>query len=160
MGNTMNEWRGIGNLGKDPEIRTFQNGDKIANLSLGCTDTWRDRDGNEKKRTFWAAVKVTGRKVSFVEQYLKKGNRLLVGGRMETRKWQDQSGQDRYATEVVCDDFDGKIQNLTPRSESDQSQSGGNSQRDHGRSQNNNQSGTRGGWDAPSNNDLDDEIPF
>lgn len=160
MGNTMNEWRGIGNLGKDPEIRTFQNGDKIANLSLGCTDTWRDRDGNEKKRTFWAAIKVTGRKVSFVEQYLKKGNRLLVGGRMETRKWQDQSGQDRYATEVVCDDFDGKIQNLTPRSESDQGQSNGYGQRDQGRSQNNNQSSNRGGWDAPSDRDLDDEIPF
>ena len=117
MTNTLNEWRGIGNLGKDPEIRAFPNGDKVANLTLGCSDTWKDRDGTEKKRTFWAAIKVTGRKVAFVEQYLRKGNRLLVGGRMETRKWKDQSGQERYATEVVCDDFSGIIQNLTPRNE-------------------------------------------
>lgn len=150
MANTLNEWRGIGNLGKDPEVRTFQNGDKIANLTLGCSDTWKDRDGNEKKRTFWASVKVTGRKVSFVEQYLKKGNRLLVGGRLETRKWTDQNGQDRYTTEVVCDDFEGKIHNLTPRENSqDQSRSNSGAGSSSGQE-----------WNNSSNDDLDSEIPF
>lgn len=156
MTNTLNEWRGIGNLGKDPEIRTFQNGDKVANLTLGCSDTWKDRDGTEKKRTFWAAIKVTGHKVAFVEQYLRKGNRLLVGGRMETRKWQDQSGQDRYVTEVVCDDFNGIIQNLTPRNDAQGGQSGGYDQRAR--------SAPSGGQKRPQDswgdNDLDSDIPF
>ena len=117
MANSFNEWRGVGNLGKDPEIRTFQNGDKIANISIACTDKWKDRDGNEKSRIFWARIRVTGKKVDFIEKYIKKGNKLLVGGRLEERKWQDQNGQERSSIEIVCGDYEGIIQNLTPRTD-------------------------------------------
>lgn len=151
MADTLNQWTGIGNLGRDPEVRTFQDGGKVANISLGCTDTWK-KDGQEQKRTFWAKVVLKGNRAN-VADHLKKGDRILVQGRLEERKWQDQSGNDRYSTEVVVDGFSGRVQFLTPKGDSGQStqQSSQRQQGDQQRS---------GGWDAPSNSGLDSEIPF
>ncbi|OUI98783.1 hypothetical protein HK15_13105 [Acetobacter orientalis] len=153
MADTLNRWSGIGNLGRDPEIRTFGDGGKIANLSLGCSDTWK-KDGQDQKRTFWAKVVLKGNKANAAE-HMQKGDRLLIEGRLEERKWQDQSGQDRYSTEIVVDGFSGRIQFLSSRSEGGQ---GGNQSQP--REQPRQQGGygqQSNGWGAP---DVDDEIPF
>lgn len=155
MADTLNQWSGIGHLGRDPEVRTFGDGGKIANISLGCTDTWQ-KDGQEQKRTFWAKVVLKGNRAN-VADHLKKGDRVFVQGRLEERKWQDQSGNDRYSTEVVVDGFSGRVQFLTPKSESGQSQQGQRTQSGDRGQKDGQQSG---GWDAPSNSDLDSEIPF
>jgi len=158
VANTLNVWTGIGNIGRDPEIRAFQNGDRIANVSLACTDKWTSRDGEKKERTFWAKIKVTGRKVDLIEQYVKKGDRCLFAGRLEERKWQDKEGNDRFSTEIVVDDFDGKVQFLSsPNRDVDQGQQRSADPR-HGGPRGAAPSGGSaggGGW-----NDIDDEIPF
>ncbi|MFT9025957.1 single-stranded DNA-binding protein [Acetobacter indonesiensis] len=159
MADTLNRWSGIGNLGRDPEIRTFQDGGKIANLSLGCTDTWK-KDGQDQKRTFWAKVVLKGNRAN-VADHLKKGDRILIEGRLEERKWQDQSGQDRYSTEVIVDGFSGRVQFLTTRTEGSSQPSGQSNQSSQqsyaGYDSSLNQ---RRGWDEGGSSDLDDEIPF
>lgn len=98
----LNEATLAGNLGRDPEVRTLNNGDKVANLALATSETWKDREtGERKERTEWHRVTVWGPLAGICEQYLRKGSKVLIRGRLETRKWQDQSGQDRYTTEVV-----------------------------------------------------------
>lgn len=100
----------IGNLGGDPEIRTFDSGDKVANFSLATSDRWKDRNtGEQKERTEWHRVAVFGKLVDVIEQYVRKGDKVLVEGAIRTRKWQDQSGQDRYSTEIVLTGFDSKL---------------------------------------------------
>jgi len=115
MARTLNRWQGIGRLGRDPEIRTGNNG-QIANLTIACSDTWT-KNGEKQERTYWARVVVFGKTAEIVEKYFHKGDRVYVEGTLTERKWKDQSGQDRYSTETVIDDFRGDIQNLTPRSE-------------------------------------------
>ena len=94
----------IGNLGKDPEVRHFPNGDAVANVSIACSESWKDKTTGEKKEsTEWVNLVFTRKLAEIVGQYLKKGSQIYVEGKLKTRKWQDKtSGQDRYTTEVVC----------------------------------------------------------
>lgn len=103
MSLTLNKVQIIGHLGKDPEIRTFQSGDKCANFSVATSEQWTDKSTGEKKeKTEWHQVAVLNQNiVKFVEKYLKKGMKVYVEGQLQTRKWTDQSGQDRYTTEIV-----------------------------------------------------------
>ena len=105
----LNQCNFIGNLGKDPEIRALSNGNEVANISLGVSKRWKDKDtGEQKEKTEWVRITVFGSKVNAVK-YLKKGSKVYVSGELQTRKWQDESGQDRYSTEVVIQGYGGDI---------------------------------------------------
>jgi len=93
----------IGNLGKDPEVRYLPSGEAIANSTLATTDTWKDKSGTKQERTEWHRVSFFGRQAEVVGEYLKKGSPIYVEGRIQTRKWQDKEGKDRYTTEIVAD---------------------------------------------------------
>ena len=93
----------IGNLGADPEVRFLPSGEAVANLRIATTDTWKDKDGNKQEQTEWHRVSFFGRTAEVCQQYLKKGSSVYVEGSIRTRKWQDQSGQERYTTEVRGD---------------------------------------------------------
>ena len=99
----------IGNLGADPDVRNTQNGDKVANVSLATTERWKDQAGMQQERTEWHRVVFFGGVAGVVESYLKKGSKIYVEGKLQTRKWQDQQGQDRYTTEVVVSGFGGTM---------------------------------------------------
>jgi single-strand DNA-binding protein len=102
MAGSVNKVILIGNLGRDPETRTFQNGGKVTNLRIATSETWKDRQtGERKERTEWHSVAVFGPLADIAERYLRKGSKVYLCGSLQTRKWQDQSGQDRYSTEVV-----------------------------------------------------------
>jgi single-strand DNA-binding protein len=103
MAGSINKVILVGNLGADPEVRSFQNGGKVCNLRLATSETWKDRDSGEKRdRTQWHTVAIFSEGIVRVaEQYLRKGSKVYIEGQLETRKWQDQQGQDRYSTEVV-----------------------------------------------------------
>ena len=111
MAGSLNKCMFIGNLGADPEIRSTASGQRIANMRLACTETWRDKaNGERRERTEWVSIVVfNDNLVRVVEQYAKKGSRLYIEGQMQTRKYQDKAGQDRYATEVVLQAFNGSI---------------------------------------------------
>lgn len=149
---SLNQCNIIGNLGRDPEVRSFQNGGKVCNLRLAVSETWKDKNtGERKERTEWVSVAIFSEGLARVaEQYLRKGSKVFISGKMQTRKWQDQSGQDRYSTEVVLQGFDAKLVML----DGPQGQSGGQSapqrQQDQG-------SGYGGGYGDP---DDGSEIPF
>jgi single-strand DNA-binding protein len=112
----------LGNLGKDPEVRSMQNGGKVANLSLATSETWKDKSTGEKKeKTEWHRVVIFGNLAEIAERYLKKGSKVYVSGALQTRKWQDKDGNDKYSTEVVLQGFqaelvmlDGKPNGSTP----------------------------------------------
>lgn len=109
----------IGNLGADPEIRSLNNGDKVANLRLAVSERWKDRaTGERKEKTEWVSVVAFGNVVGIIEQYVKKGSKIFISGKMQTRKWSDQSGQDRYSTEVVLQGFDSKLVLLDGKTDS------------------------------------------
>lgn len=153
-----NEVHLVGCLGRDPEVRTFQNGGKVANLRLATTRTWKDRNTGEKREeTEWHSVAITSDNlVGLVEKYTRKGSYLRIIGRLRTRKWQDQSGLDRYSTEIVVGGYDGKIGFLDR-------QGGGQRGDSYGGDQGGGYSdqGNHGGGTTPSlRPDLDDEIPF
>lgn len=99
----------IGNLGRDPEVKSTQRGDKVANLSIGCTEKWKDRDGNRQERTTWVPVVIWGALADVAERYLRKGSKVYVSGKFSVRKWQDRDGQDRYATEIILNGHDAKL---------------------------------------------------
>jgi len=101
----------IGHLGADPEVKSFQNGGRIANLRIAVTEKWKDKQsGEQKERTEWVPVTINSDGlVSVAERYLRKGSKVFVAGQFRTRKWQDQSGNDRYSTEVVLSGFDAKL---------------------------------------------------
>ena len=137
----------IGNLGADPEIRSFQNGGRVANLRIATSETWKDKNtGERQERTEWHTVAIfSDGLVNVVERYLKKGSKVFVEGKLQTRKWQDQNGNDRYSTEVVLQGFGGTLTMLDgPSGQAQPSGQGGQAQ----------PSG-QGGW-----NDIDDDIPF
>lgn len=145
----------IGNLGRDPEVRYTANGAAIANVAIATTDSWTDKETREKQeRTEWHRVVFFGRLAEIVGEYLKKGSQVYVEGRLQTRKWQDQSGQDRYTTEIVAND----MQMLGGRAGGgadaprDTSQDGGRASRPAG-------SVDRSAAPAPAD-DFDDDIPF
>ena len=147
----LNRCEFIGNLGRDPEVRTFSNGGKVCNLRLACTEKWKSADGERREKTEWVSISVfSDGLVRVCEQYLKKGSKIFVSGKLQTRKWQDQSGQDKYSTEVVLQGFDGTLVMLDGKS-------GDNSGGGYSAPQ-----GDQGGYGAGGRpgGDLDDEIPF
>jgi single-strand DNA-binding protein len=95
----------IGNLGKDPDIRYMPNGDAVANLTLATTEQWKDKAGEKQERTEWHRVSMFGRLAEVAGEYLKKGASIYVEGKLQTRKWQDKDGSDRYTTEIVCNEM-------------------------------------------------------
>jgi single-strand DNA-binding protein len=150
----------IGNLGRDPEVRSFQNGGKVCNLRIATSERWRDKNsGENREKTEWHSVSIFSEGlVRVCEQYLKKGSKVFVEGQLQTRKWQDQSGNDRYSTEVVLQGYSGTLTMLDGRD------GGGDSGNNFGQS---NQGGGSqgGGYDSNpqggiGHSDLDDEIPF
>ncbi|MGR3271900.1 single-stranded DNA-binding protein [Thalassococcus profundi] len=170
MAGSVNKVILIGNLGADPETRTFQNGGKVCNLRLATSETWKDRNtGERRERTEWHSVAIFSEPLARVaEQYLKKGSKVYIEGQLETRKWQDQSGNDRYSTEVVLRPYRSELTMLDGRGDGG---GGGGSYGGGGGSY----GGASGGYDdsrdggysgggsgparAPSR-DIDDEIPF
>lgn len=156
MSGSMNRVTILGRLGRDPEVRTFQNGGKIVNLRIATSDTWKDREtGERKERTEWHSVVIHAEGLCRIaEQYLRKGLRVLIEGRLETRKWQDQSGQDRYSTEVCVRQFHGSL-TILDRADDSGGSSGGDGYGDGyspGR--------VSGPSDGYQRHDLDDDIPF
>jgi single-strand DNA-binding protein len=116
----------IGNLGRDPEIRTFPNGGKVCNLRIATSESWRDKaSGERKERTEWHSVAIFSEPLAKIaEQYLRKGSKVYLEGQLETRKWSDQSGADRYATEVVLRPFRGELTLLDAREGGDRGNGG------------------------------------
>lgn len=147
---SLNQVSVIGNLGRDPEIKIMSNGDKVANMSIAVSEKWKDKNTGEKKeKTEWVPVTIWGPLVNVVENYLKKGSKVFVQGKFQTRKWQDQSGADRYSTEVVLQGFGGTLVMLDSASGgSGSSYSGGDTSG----------AGATVGSGVPD--DMDDEIPF
>lgn len=160
MAGSVNKVILVGNLGRDPEIRTFSNGGKVCNLRIATSENWKDKStGERRERTEWHTVAIFQEGlVRVCEQYLRKGSKVYIEGQLQTRKWQDQSGQDRYSTEIVLQGFNGSLIMLDGRGEGG---GGGGSQgggygggRDTG-------GGAGGGYGGPSGPaDMDDEIPF
>ncbi|NBC89060.1 MAG: single-stranded DNA-binding protein, partial [Alphaproteobacteria bacterium] len=111
MAGSLNKVMLIGNLGADPEVRSFQNGGRVCNLRLATSETWKDRNtGERQERTEWHNVAIfSDGLVNVAENYLRKGSKVYIEGKLQTRKWQDQSGQDRYSTEVVLRGYDGTL---------------------------------------------------
>jgi len=93
----------VGNLGRDPETRYTTGGDAVTNIRLATTDTWKDKNGEKQEKTEWHSIVFYGRQAEIAAEYLKKGRQIYVEGRLQTRKWQDKEGQDRYTTEIVAD---------------------------------------------------------
>ena len=152
----------LGNLGRDPEVRSFQNGNKVCNLRIATSETWKDKaSGERKEKTEWHSVAIFNEGlVRIAEQYLKKGSKVYIEGQLQTRKWQDQSGVDKYSTEVVLQGFGGT---LTMLDGANGEQGGGNSGGGSG-GYDSNQGGGSGGYGGGgspnSGRDLGDEIPF
>jgi single-strand DNA-binding protein len=164
MAGSVNKVILIGNLGRDPEIRTMQNGGKVAQLSLATSESWRDRNSGERQeRTEWHRVVIFDeRLVEVVEKYLKKGQKVYVEGQLQTRKWTDNQGQERYTTEVVLQRFRGELTMLSGR----EGGGGFGGPEDAGGGYEGGgfggggRSGGGGGRGGPPPKDLDDEIPF
>lgn len=160
MAGSLNKVMLIGNLGRDPEVRTFQNGNKVCNLRIATSETWKDRNtGERRERTEWHSVAIfNDGLIRVAEQFLRKGSKVYIEGQLQTRKWQDQSGADRYSTEVVLQGFGSTMTMLDGRNNDGGGQGGygdqsaGGNQGSDGGSYGNSQGG-------PSR-DLDDEIPF
>jgi single-strand DNA-binding protein len=161
MAGSVNKVILVGNLGRDPEIRTMQSGGRVANLSVATSETWRDKaSGERKERTEWHRVVVfNDNLVKVCESYLRKGSKVYIEGQLETRKWQDQSGQDKYSTEVVLRPYRGEITMLDTRGGG-----GGDFGGDpggYGGDGGGSSGGSGGGrGPAPARGDLDDDIPF
>ena len=119
MAGSVNKVILIGNLGRDPEVRSFQNGGKVCNLRIATSENWRDRNtGERREKTEWHSVAIMSEPlVKIAEQYLRKGSKVYIEGQLETRKWQDQSGQDRYTTEIVLRPYRGELTLLDGRGE-------------------------------------------
>jgi len=162
MAGSVNKVILIGNLGRDPEVRSFPNGGKVVNLRIATSERWRDKaTGENKERTEWHSVAIFNENLGRIaEQYLKKGSTVYIEGQLETRKWQDQSGQDRYSTEVVLRQFRGELTLLGGRGDS--SGGGGDYDQDRGGSFGGGGSsgGGGGGRGSMGGGGLDDEIPF
>ncbi len=162
MAGSVNKVILVGNLGRDPEIRSTQDGTKVANLSLATSETWRDRNSGERReRTEWHRVVIFNERLCEVaEKYLRKGSKIYIEGQLQTRKWTDQNGQDRYTTEVVLQRFRGELTMLDGR----QDGGGGGYSDEAGGGFGGGGSGGGGfgggGSGGGGGSDLDDEIPF
>jgi single-strand DNA-binding protein len=171
MAGSVNKVIIVGNLGRDPEVRSFPNGGKVVNLRIATSENWRDKQtGERKERTEWHSVAIFDENLAKVaEQYLRKGSTVYIEGQLETRKWQDQSGADRYSTEVVLRPFRSTVTMLGGRSDGGGSGSGGGGGYDD-RSGHEEGGQGGGGYSGASRggsggggggrSDMDDEIPF
>ena len=152
----------VGNLGDDPEVRSLNNGGEVVNMRVATSENWKDRDGNRQERTEWHRVVIFNENLGRVaKSYLKKGSKVYLEGQIQTRKWQDQSGQDRYSTEVVLQRFRGELV-LLDRREGGGGSYGGD---DYGDAAGGDFGGARGApggaaRSRPSTRDLDDDVPF
>ena len=168
MAGSVNKVIIVGNLGRDPEVRSFQNGGKVCNLRIATSETWKDRNtGERRERTEWHQVAIFNENLArLAEQYLRKGSKVYVEGKLETRKWQDQSGQDRYSTEVVIRNFGGELVLLGRDGEGGGGGgyggggSSGGGYDDGYSSGGGNPGGGSGGPGPAAPADMDDEIPF
>jgi single-strand DNA-binding protein len=157
MAGSVNKVILIGNLGRDPEVRNTQDGKPVVNLSVATSESWRDRtSGERRERTEWHRVVIFNERLADVAQkYLRKGSKVYLEGQLQTRKWTDQSGQDRYTTEVVLGQFRGELTMLDGRGEG-----GGGAYEapsDYGSAP---AAASAGGGRGGGGGDLDDEIPF
>ncbi|WP_412073722.1 single-stranded DNA-binding protein [Tritonibacter mobilis] len=178
MAGSLNKVMLIGNLGRDPEVRSFQNGGKVCNLRIATSETWKDRNtGERREKTEWHSVAIFNEGlVRVAEQFLRKGSKVYIEGQLQTRKWQDQSGQDRYSTEVVLQGFGSTLTMLDGRGEGgggggfgggqgggDYGGGGGGGYGGGGSYGGGGGGGNQGGGfggGGPSQNIDDDEIPF
>lgn len=163
MAGSVNKVILVGNLGQDPEVRQFGNGGQVCNLSIATSENWKDKQtGERREKTEWHRVAIFSEPLVRVAQnYLKKGSKVYIEGQLETRKWQDQNGQDRYTTEVVLRPYRSELTMLDGRSGGGDQMGGGYGQAVGA------PSGDYGGQGAPAGNqgggntyDLDDDIPF
>ena len=144
----------VGNLGRDPETRYTTSGDAVTNIRLATTDTWKDKNGEKQERTEWHNIVFYGRQAEIAGEYLKKGRQIYVEGRLQTRKWQDKEGQDRYTTEIIADRMQmlgGREGGAQPPAEPAQRAAGTDTR-----------GGAKGGAAPAKKNadDFDDDIPF
>ena len=176
MAGSLNKVMLIGNLGADPEVRSFQNGGKVCNLRIATSETWKDRNtGERQERTEWHTVAIFSEGlVNVAENYLKKGSKVFIEGQLQTRKWQDQNGQDRYSTEVVLRGYNGTLTMLDGRGEGGGMGGGGRQGGGYGGGGGQGGGGAGGGWNQGGGgsgggagggqgggyDDLDDDIPF
>lgn len=172
MAGSVNKVILIGNLGRDPEVRSFQNGGKVCNLNIATSETWKDRNtGERKEKTEWHRVAIFSEPlVRVAEQYLRKGSKVYIEGQLETRKWQDQSGQDKYTTEIALRPYRSELTMLDGRNEGGGDGNfggggggGGGGQMgydDRGGDYGGGQGGGGGSSSSAPSRDLDDEIPF
>ncbi|HHF3256326.1 TPA: single-stranded DNA-binding protein [Vibrio alginolyticus] len=160
----------VGNLGNDPEIRYMPNGGAVANITIATSDSWRDKaTGEQREKTEWHRVVLFGKLAEVAGEYLRKGSQVYIEGQLQTRKWQDQSGQDRYSTEVVVQGFNGVMQMLGGRAQGGGAPMGGQQQQQGGWGQP--QQPAQQQYNAPQQQqpqqqyneppmDFDDDIPF
>ncbi len=158
MAGSVNKVILVGNLGADPEIRRTQDGRPIANFNVATSESWRDKNSGERReRTEWHRVVVFNEGLcKVIENYLRKGSKIYLEGALQTRKWQDQAGNDKYTTEVVLQGFNSTLTMLDSRASGGGGNYGGN---DYGASQGD-QSSSGGGTPPPPGGDMDDDIPF
>lgn len=160
MAGSVNKVILVGNLGRDPEVRRMQNGDPVANLAVATSETWRDKaSGERREKTEWHRVVIFGAVAGVAEQYLRKGSKVYLEGKLQTRKWTDNSGADRYTTEIVLSGFDSKMVMLDSRGGGGDSFAGSGGGDSGGGYGNAGDSRGGGGGFGPQD-DLDDEIPF
>jgi single-strand DNA-binding protein len=162
MAGSVNKVILVGNLGRDPEIRTLNSGDRVANLRIATSETWRDKaTGERKEKTEWHQVVIFNENiVKVAENYLRKGSTVYVEGSLQTRKWTDQNNVEKYSTEIVLQKFRGELTMIGGRGEGASSGAGGD---DYGSSSGFQPSGGRTQGTGPKESysaDLDDEIPF
>ena len=161
MAGSVNKVILVGNLGRDPEIRNLQDGNKVANLSVATSESWRDKTTGERRdKTEWHRVVIFNERIiDVVEKYLKKGAKVYLEGALQTRKWTDQSGVEKYTTEVVLQRFRGELTMLDSRGGGGGSEGGSGESGDEGGGYSGGSSPRGGGGRAPAG-DLDDDIPF
>lgn len=160
----------VGNLGNDPEIRYMPNGGAVANITIATSDSWRDKaTGEQREKTEWHRVVLFGKLAEVAGEYLRKGSQVYIEGQLQTRKWQDQSGQDRYSTEVVVQGFNGVMQMLGGRGQGGGAPMGGQQQQQGGWGQPQQPAQQQQQQQAPKQPqqqyneppmDFDDDIPF
>jgi single-strand DNA-binding protein len=182
MAGSLNKVMIIGNLGRDPEVRSFQNGGEVCNLRIATSENWKDKNtGERREKTEWHSVAIFQEGlVRVAEQYLKKGSTVYIEGKLQTRKWQDQSGVDKYSTEIVLQGYDGVMTMIGGRADGGSGGGGGYGGGDQGGGYGGgdqggggygggasgggygggDQGGSQGGGGGGGSSDMDDEIPF
>jgi len=151
----------LGNLGKDPEVRFMPNGDAVANMTIATSESWKDKQsGEQKEKTEWHRVAIFGKLAEIAGEYLKKGSKVYIEGSLQTRKWQNQQGQDQYTTEIVLQGFGSKMEMLDGKPQDQQSspqQQGGFTQQ---KPQQQQQAGFQGQQQQPPNYPQDPNNPY